>query len=170
MKNQIVNRVDTYRIGNHMKEKDILRLRQMEEVLGPFRKLMNIQKPRSGWVRSIREALGMTNVQLARRLGRKAPQTVEDMQENEITETIKLRTLRELADALDCRLVYALVPVKPLDEIRHDRARVLATRLLRTVSHSMKLENQGVSAQEEERQLERQIQKLLSGSPKNLWD
>ncbi len=153
-----------------MKEKDILRLRQMEEVLGPFRKLMNTQKPRSGWVRSIREALGMTNVQLARRLGRKAPQTVEDMQENEITETIKLRTLRELADALDCRLVYALVPVKPLDEIRHDRARVLATRLLRTVSHSMKLENQGVSAQEEERQLERQIQKLLSGSPKKLWD
>lgn len=153
-----------------MKEKDILRLQQMEEVLSPFRKLIDTEKPRSGWVRALRETLGMTNVQLARRLGRKAPQTIEAMQENEITETIKLRTLRELADALGCRLVYALVPIKPLDEMRHDRARVLATELLRTVSHSMKMENQGVSEKEEARQLERQIQKLLSGNPKHLWD
>lgn len=112
----------------------------------------------------------MTNVQLARRLGRKAPQTIEDMQEYEVTETIKLRTLRELADALGCRLVYALVPTKSFDEMRRDQAQRVAARLLKTASHSMRMEDQGVSAKEEERELERQVRRLLSGNPKKLWD
>jgi predicted DNA-binding mobile mystery protein A len=153
-----------------MKDNDILRLEQLEETVRPFRVVMDTQKPRGGWVRTMREALGMTNVQLARRLGRKAPQTIEDMQEYEVTETIKLRTLRELADALGCRLVYALVPTKPLDEMRRDQAQRVAARLLRTASHSMKMEDQGVSAPEEESELQRQIRRLLSGNPKKLWD
>ena len=153
-----------------MKENDILRLEQLEETIRPFRAVMDTQKPRGGWVRTMREALGMTNVQLAKRLGRKAPQTIEDMQEYEVTETIKLRTLRELANALGCRLVYALVPAKPLDEMRRDQARRVAARLLKAASHSMRMEDQGVSATEEERELERQIRRLLSGNPKKLWD
>lgn len=153
-----------------MKDNDILRLEQLEETIRPFRAVIDTQKPRGGWVRAMREALGMTNVQLAKRLGRKAPQTIEDMQEYEVTETIKLRTLRELANALGCRLVYALVPAKPLDEMRRDQARRVAARLLRTASHSMRMEDQGVSTTEEERELERQIRRLLSGNPKKLWD
>lgn len=153
-----------------MKDSDILRLEQLEETIRPFRTVMDTQKPRGGWVRTMREALGMTNVQLARRLGRKAPQTIEDMQENEVTETIKLRTLRELADALGCRLVYALVPTKPLDEMRRDQAQRVAAQLLRTASHSMKMEDQGVSATEKERELQSQIRRLLSGNPRKLWD
>lgn len=153
-----------------MKDSDILRLEQLEETIRPFRAVTDTQKPRGGWVRTMREALGMTNVQLARRLGRKAPQTIEDMQENEVTETIKLRTLRELADALGCRLVYALVPTKPLDEMRRDQAQRVAAQLLRTASHSMKMEDQGVSATEKERELQSQIRRLLSGNPRKLWD
>ena len=152
------------------KDREVLRLRQLEETIGPFRNLGDPRRPSGGWVRAIREALGMTNVQLAKRLKMKAPQTIEDMQKSETTETIQIKTLRKLADALGCRLVYAVVPAKALGDMRRDRARAMARRVIQRVSHSMKLEAQGVSTDEEERQLNALIEKILADNPKKLWD
>jgi predicted DNA-binding mobile mystery protein A len=156
--------------GNPMKDKDILKIEQLEQMLRPARKLQELQRPRLGWVRAIREALGMSSPQLARRVGIKAAQSVEDMQKDEVSGVIKLQTLRKLARALDCELVYALVPRKSLEEIRRDQATSVAKRLIKRVSHSMSLEDQAISREAEQRQLERRIEKLLAGSPKALWD
>lgn len=153
-----------------MKDKDLLRIEQIEATLRPYRKLAGLQPPTRGWVRAVKEALGMTDTQLARRLGLKAKQSIEDMLKYEVSGAIKLQTLRKLAEALDCRLVYALVPRKSLDDIRRERAREVARRMLKPVSHSMMLEDQGVSEKMEQRQLERRIEKLLAGDPKDLWD
>jgi predicted DNA-binding mobile mystery protein A len=153
-----------------MKDKDLLRLEQLEEVLKPYRKLADLAVPKRGWVHAVKEALGMSNRQLAKRVGVKASQSVEDMQEYEVTGTIKLQTLRKLANALECDLVYGLVPRKPLEEIRRDRAASVARRLLKRVSHSMNLEGQGVNKRMEENELNRRIEKLLMGNPKDLWD
>lgn len=153
-----------------MKDKDLLRLQQLEETARPYRKFIDAPTPSGGWVRAIQEALGMNNVQLARRLKKKAPQTIEDMQKSEVTGTIQLQTLRKLAEALGCRVVYAIVPMEPLMEMRRDRAREVARRRLHPVAHSMKLEAQGISPKEEERQLELLTQKLLAGNPKQLWE
>jgi predicted DNA-binding mobile mystery protein A len=153
-----------------MKDKEVLRLQQIDDALAPYRGLIELQIPRRGWVRAIKEALGMTSRQLASRIGVRAPQTVEDMQQYEVSGTIKLQTLRKLAEALDCQLVYALVPRKSLEQIRRERARLVAQRLLKRVSHSMKLEDQGVSKRMEEGELDRRVEKLLAGSPKALWE
>ena len=152
-----------------MKDKDLLRLRQLEETLKPFRRLVMASPPHGGWIRAIREALGMTNVQLASR-AEKEPQTIEDIQNSEANGTIKLKTLRELAEALGCQIVYAVVPLKPLTEMQRDRAREIARGRLRSISHSMKLEDQGVTPKEEARQLEMLTQRLLAGNPKKLWE
>lgn len=156
-------------MDNFMKDKDLLRIRQTEEAVRPFRQLLNANPPRRGWVRAIQEALGITNVQLAKRLGLR-PQTIEDMQGYEVSGTIKLQTLRKLAEALGCRVVYAVVPAEPLDEIRRNRAREVARRQIQRVTHSMNLEDQGISSTEEDRQLEILVQKLLAGNPKKLWE
>ena len=152
-----------------MKDTDLLRLQQTEEAVRRFRELIDIDPPRRGWIRAIQEALGVTNVQLARRLKLK-PQTIEDMQHYEVSGTVKLQTLRKLAEALGCRVVYAVVPPKPLDEMRRDRAHAIASRQLRPVSHSMKLEAQGISDTEEQRALDRLVEELLNGNPKKLWE
>jgi predicted DNA-binding mobile mystery protein A len=153
-----------------MKDMDIIRIQQLDETVKPFRRVWEVATPVGGWVRAIREALGMTNVQLAKRLGRKAPQTIEDMQQSEAAGTIKLDTLRELAEAMGCRLVYAVVPVKPLDEMRRERATDVARKALARTSHSMKLEAQDVGSKAEQRALDRQVEKLLIGNPKRLWE
>lgn len=152
-----------------MREIDILRIQQLDETIKPFRKVSDVAPPIGGWVRAIREALGMTNVQLARRL-RKAPQTIEDIQQSEVAGTIKIQTLRELAEAMGCRLVYAVVPIKPLEDLRKDRAMDISRKALTRASHSMSLEAQGLDSKAEQRALERQVGKLLAGNPKKLWD
>jgi predicted DNA-binding mobile mystery protein A len=156
--------------GNLMKDKDILKMEQLEQTLRPARKLQELQRPRLGWVRAIREALGMSSPQLARRMSIKAAQSVEDMQKDEVSGAIRLQTLGKLARALDCELVYALVPRKSLDEIRREQATIVAKRLIRRVSHSMSLEDQAITHESEQRQLERRIENLLAGNPKALWD
>ncbi len=152
-----------------MKDKHSLQLQQTEESIRPFRGLIDRDIPRRGWVRAIQEALGVTNVQLAKRL-KLRPQTIEAMQHNEVNGTIKLQTLHRLAEALGCRVVYAVVPLKPLDELRHERARAIASQQLKHVAHSMKLEDQGIGDVEERRALDRLVKELLQGNPKKLWE
>src|ERR1017187_6936977 len=83
--------------------------------------------PVRGWIKAIREALGMSTAQLAKRLGVKQPSVVA-IEQSEAKGTIELATWRRGAEALDCTLVYAFVPKKPLELIIRDRARAFARR------------------------------------------
>jgi len=111
----------------------------------------------------------MTNAQFAKRLKRK-PQTALDLQKREVAQTIQLNTLRELAQALDCELVYAIVPRKPLDRMVAEQAEAQARRTLRRTGHSMELERQGLGVRERTRAFEREIDRLLAGSRRKLWE
>jgi predicted DNA-binding mobile mystery protein A len=152
-----------------MKARKELSVQQLEDRLRPFRQALGSARPAGGWIRAVREALGMTQRQLAQRVGRK-PQTLLDLQAREAAQTIQLNTLREIAEAMDCELVYALVPRKPLDEILEERARLVAGQTLRRTAHSMELERQGLGAREQERAMVREVERLLSGSRRKLWE
>lgn len=152
-----------------MKDMDLLRLQQLEDTLAPFQSVLNTAVPKGGWGKAIRDALGLSNIQLSRRLDRRASQSVEDILKSEAAGTIKLNTLRELAGALNCRLVYALVPDRPLEEVRREQALKAANNILAPTSHTMKLEDQGLTASEHQRAVERLAKKLLSGSGRKLW-
>jgi len=148
------------------KQHDI-KIAQLTKAIGEYPR-RHKAPPRSGWVRAVREALGMTQTQLAARLG-VARQTVDDLERAEAGRRITLESLDRLAQALDCRVVYAVVPEKPLGVMRRQRALALAEALLRPGEHSMKLEAQGVSRSERERQRKRLAEQLLHGSPRKLW-
>lgn len=111
----------------------------------------------------------MTQVQLAARL-KVTRQTINDLERGEAAGKITLESLRRLAAALECKVVYAVVPDKPLAEMRRDRARAKAEKQLKRVSRSMKLEAQGVSDREAKRQLARLVEQNLAESPRKLWD
>ncbi len=111
----------------------------------------------------------MTQRQLAQRAGRK-PQTILDLQDREVAQTIQLNSLSELAQAMDCELVYAIVPRKPLTTMLEERARAAARQTLRRTGQSMELEHQGLGVREQERALEREVEQLLTGSRRKLWE
>ena len=122
--------------------------------------------PVKGWIRAIREALGMTAEQLARRLGVKQPSVIQ-MEQSEAKGSIELATLRRVADALDCTLIYAFVPKKPLEETVRARARNFIRRRRAPVEHSMLLEDQKVQGTSEEARLD---EVLRETSPSRFWE
>jgi len=108
----------------------------------------------------------MSAQQLGERLSITQP-SVAAMEKSEARGTVELATLRRVAEALDCTLVYALVPNKPLEAIVRDRARSLWLRRLSHIEHSMLLEDQAVSGPADEAQLDEFIRKM---NPGRLWD
>jgi len=99
----------------------------LDRRLEPLCKLV-VERPPQGWARAIRDALGMTKSQLARRMG-VSSSTVAELERSEVRETITLASLRRLAKGLDCRVVYALVPngADSLEVLVRDRAESLVS-------------------------------------------
>lgn len=95
----------------------------------------------------------MSSTELAARLG-VSQQTVSDLERSELHETIKLDTLRRAAAALDCELVYALIPSASLDDAVRAQARRAATAHLGRVAHHSLLEDQTVSDDDTTSQLD----------------
>jgi predicted DNA-binding mobile mystery protein A len=127
---------------------------------------MRQSQPVRGWIRAIREALGMTAEQLGRRLNVKQPSVVA-LEQSEEKGTIELATLRRVAEALDCRLVYALVPNKPLEQTVRERARLFARRRLEPIEHSMALEDQKVARKQSEALID---EILRETNPRRFWE
>jgi predicted DNA-binding mobile mystery protein A len=123
--------------------------------------------PPKGWVRAIRDALGMAGVQFAKRL-KIRPQSVEALEKSEANESIQLKTLRRAAEALDCTLVYALVPNTSLEGAVRESARKIAMRDLGRVAHTMKLEAQGTGDANLETRIEAYIRDVLK--ERDLWN
>jgi predicted DNA-binding mobile mystery protein A len=134
-----------------------------------FRELGSAKRytpPVRGWIKALREALGMSTAQLAKRLGIRQPSLVA-LEQSEAKGTIELATLRRVAEALDCTLVYSLVPNNPLETTVRDRARTFARRRRAPVEHSMLLEDQKVMAKDAEARLDEIVRET---NPRLFWD
>src|ERR1700740_955382 len=107
----------------HMKDA----IRHLDKRFAAVRPLANTPRPPKGWLRAVRDALGMTTAQYARRLGVSQPRIVE-LEHSEASGSVTLNTPQRAAEVLGCRLVYALVPEKPLADTVRERAEAVATR------------------------------------------
>jgi len=145
-----------------------LQLQQMDALLEAWRGSQLSARPRSGWVRAIREAMGMSAAAFARRLGM-TPVGVRKLESSEASDTITLASLRKLAQALDCELRYALVPRTSLLQQVKDRAERVARERLSPIAHSMALEDQAVQVLQNKLQLELATKDLIEGSRRELW-
>lgn len=141
--------------------------RRLDEQLGLLRPAKRFAVPAKGWVHTIRSAIGMSGVQFARRL-KVVWQSMDDMERSEAAGTITLNSLRKAADALDCDLVYALVPRTSLEQAVNDRARQVAERDLARVGQTMALEDQASAPEEREELLKDYIREHVR--EKDLWN
>ena len=145
-----------------------LKLRQLDAALDCWRSADLGPRPPTGWIKAIRESLGMAAAHLATRLG-VTPSTVARLEASEASDAISLGTLRRAADALGCELRYALVPKRRLVDALENRAMILARRQMAAVSHTMALEAQATSAEAVEIQTRALADQLLRGSRRALW-
>ena len=151
-----------------MKNHSLSRIRKLlDERLTPLKPVEQFTPPPRGWVKAVRQALGMSGVQFANRLGVK-PQSVQALEKSEWSGTIQIETLRRAADALDCTLVYALVPKTSLEGTINRRAQKIAKVNLASADHTMKLEAQTSDDNDHEQQIEEYILKYVT--ERDIWN
>lgn len=145
-----------------------LRRTQIDEVLNPFQRFRRPWTPAKGWVHEVRTTLGVSTSQLATRMGI-SQSAVSQLERREAEGTISLNLLSQAADALECELLYVLIPrAGSLTNALEARAREVATATVGRVSHSMGLEDQAVSERERREQLDDMVRELMD-NPRALW-
>lgn len=126
-----------------------LRQQQLDRGLEHFQAAREIPRPPKGWIRAIREALGVTSGELAKRMGT-SRQLPLQLEKSEAEDRITLKSLRAVANALECDLVYALAPrAKSLAKLAEAHELAEARKLVVRVEHSMALEDQAAGRVEE---------------------
>lgn len=144
-------------------------LKQLDRQLITWQQTKKFFQPPAGWTNCLRSALGMTLPQLAKRLGVSRSRVVK-IQQAEVSGALTVNTLKEVANAMNCDLVYGFIPRKSLNVILKERAEKIATQKLQNVSHSMALEDQKVEFSQQQEQWNDLVNTLLDGAPKHLWD
>lgn len=142
--------------------------KSLDEKLRAFDAAKTLIPPKSGWIKPIREALGMTTQQLAKRMGIQQS-GVSLLEKREASKKVSLETLQKAAQALGCDLVYALVPKNSLETIVDSQARESAKKILQRTSHSMGLEMQMVSSAEGQMHEEELVAEIKKSLDRRLW-
>ncbi len=143
--------------------------RQVDEVLRAFRGDLVRQPPRGGWLREVRQSLRMPLRWVAARMGLTVS-GVSHLESREADGSITLKSLREAAEAMDCDLVYAVVPrAESVSAMLETRARRIARERVQHVAHTMGLEDQATSEAIVEEEVEEVFRGLLE-RPEDLWE
>ena len=124
--------------------------------------------PREGWIATLRQALGMSRPQLAKRLGVTRAR-VSQAEQAEVTGNVTLKTMHSFAEAMGCRFVYAMVPEGTVSAVIERQAIKKAKAVVTTASTHMALERQGLSEQQNAREVRRVADDLMRRMPPDLW-
>lgn len=141
-----------------------------EQLESKFKKLRNIDSvaPKNGWCASIREALGMSAIDLAGKMGIDVS-TLYRLEESESKGKVNLETLNKMAKALEAEVKYVIVPKKSLDEMIKDAALAYALDDIKKVSHSMALEDQKASDDFNKKEYLESAKKLVEVLDSKIW-
>jgi len=147
-----------------------LQLQHLHSKMSSFASVIEVAVPPTGWITAIRKALGMSLEQLARKLS-VTKQNVFDIESREKQGSVTLKSLKEIARALDMQFVYGFVPLEgSLDALIEQKARRLAKEIVLRTSNSMALEDQANGEERIEKAIEERTQIIIGQMPKILWD
>jgi predicted DNA-binding mobile mystery protein A len=150
--------------------KKSLQLQQINSKMLGFATLKQVAMPPTGWIKAIRTAIGMSMQQLGNKLN-VSKQAVMDMEKRERDGSITIKSLREIARAMDMQLVYGFVPNDgSLDALIEKRAAGLATQIVMRTANTMKLEDQANSKSRIEAAIKERAVVIQNEMPKILWD
>jgi predicted DNA-binding mobile mystery protein A len=146
-----------------------IKIRQLDEKFNSRINIKDIIVPAEGWIKEIRTALSMTYKQLAKRLKVSAP-SIANYEKSERMGTINLNTLKKAAEAMNCKLVYSLVPAESLEKVLEDQTLKVAGSIFKKATHSMNLERQDVNEKENVNQYKELIDEINTNLKKKIWD
>ncbi|WP_413584484.1 mobile mystery protein A [Bdellovibrio sp. HCB274] len=145
-----------------------LRRNQLDRNFENFKSKVNTLKPKKGWIKEIRMALGMSMADLGSRMG-VIKQRIEALEKSEATGNVTVESLKRAADAMDCEFVYYFVPRQGLQKFLESEARKIATKIVQENELSMKLEQQGTSNSAQANLVNEIANELIRSEGKRIW-
>jgi predicted DNA-binding mobile mystery protein A len=153
-----------------MRNKSKLLIEQLEQKLQPFSQSSQVLVPERGWIHTIRTTLNMTMAQLGAKLNI-TRQGVNKIEESEANGRITLNSLKDVADVMDLKLVYALVPKNgTINDLIQIKAEALARKIVLRTNQNMKLEAQGIGDEKIARTIKELAEEIKREMKKSLWD
>jgi predicted DNA-binding mobile mystery protein A len=149
------------------KQKKIIR-EQLDDTLSRFSTIASVNRPMKGWIRAIRDVLGMNMRQFADWLG-VSKSRIPRIEQDEITGSLTLKTMNRVADKLDCVFVYGFVPRTSLDDTVRKQASIVAQKRMSRLMHTMNLEAQGLSSKNAKKAFNNMVEEIID-SPSILWE
>lgn len=150
--------------------KKSLQLQQLNNKMLKYATLKQVAIPPTGWIKAIRTVFGMSMLQLGNKLSI-TKQGIMDIEKREKEGSITIKSLKELAQALDMQLVYGFVPNDgSLEALIERRATELATKIVNRSSNTMTLEDQGNSKYRIKKAIKERAEEIKYEMPKILWD
>ena len=150
--------------------KKSLQIQHLNGKMLAFASLQKVAPPPTGWIKAIRNAIGMSMLQLGNRLSI-TKQSVQDIERREKDGSVTIKALREAARALDMQLIYGFVPNDGSLELLIERkAKELATQIVMRTNNTMKLEDQENTKQRIEKAIQERTNIIKTEMPKTLWD
>ena len=149
--------------------KNVISKQYQEKVNVVSPKMQGIRTPPEGWLCTARKALGMSAAQLARRLGVTRAH-ISNTEKSELNGRVTIKTLQSMAEAMGCRLVYAIVPEEDVEKILAARAKKKALKMVEEVNKQMALEEQALSEEQIAFEVKRLQMELLKELPGNFWN
>jgi len=125
--------------------------------------------PPNGWLRMVRNAFGMTGEQLAKRLG-VTKARISKAEQDELPGSVTLKTMQNMAAAMNCRFVYAVVPDNKVEEIIKKRAYQKARGQVKSASMQMALEAQFLNDEQLAFAVDELALELIEKMPSDLWN
>lgn len=145
-------------------------INQLDQKIRSLYKLHGTEVPEKGWIHSLRRALNMSLRQVGNKL-KVTPQALRRLEINEAEGKITLNSLREVAGAMNLKLVYALIPLDgSLQGLINKRAEEVARDIVTRTSQNMKLEDQENSQERIRKAITEKANELKDEMPKFLWD
>ena len=152
-----------------MSIKDIITKQYRDIVNGVARQVHDVTSPREGWLCTARKSLQMSGAQLGRRLGVTRAQ-ISKTEKNELSGSVTIKTMQQMAEAMECRFVYAIVPEKTIEEIIEKRAEMKAKEIVEQTDKHMALEDQTLSPEQREFEIKRLTKEIMDKLPANFWE
>lgn len=142
----------------------IIEIRALDRKTADLQSDKNIIPKGKSWIGTIREAIGMTALQLANRLGVTQPR-ISAMEKNE--KNMKISTMEKVAAAVNCDFVYYFKPKTSFQDIVETQAKQKAEAILKTVNLNMALEDQSIAAKEA---VDDMVSDFINNNTKQIWD
>ena len=149
--------------------KNVISKQYQEKVNAVATKMQDIKTPPEGWLCTARKALGMSAAQLARRRG-VTRAAISNIEKSELNGRVTFKTLQGMAEAMGCRLVYAIIPENDVEKMLAAHAKKKAMKMVEEANKHMELEGQALSEEQIAFEVERLQTELLKDMPANFWN